>query len=168
MLLYNTFSKHNFITYVVANPPIRSVHHAVMFHFLFYHIRSSFAISYKAKKNPRHRLRLFFVESGNVLLSQVVSNQVPSALKGLTSVFGMGTGGSLSPLSPENCEGFVQSFVFLVSAPSLHNRSFHLGDFPHISRFIFYCAYPENRTSRLLTSRITSFPIFPLVSTQFF
>ena len=128
-----------------------------MFHFLFYHIRSSFAISYKAKKNPRHRLRLFFVESGNVLLSQVVSNQVPSALKGLTSVFGMGTGGSLSPLSPENCEGFVQSFVFLVSAPSLHNRSFHLGDFPHISRFIFYCAYPENRTSRLLTSRITSF-----------
>ena len=109
------------------------------------------------RKSPRHRLRLFFVESGNVLLSQVVSNQVPSALKGLTSVFGMGTGGSLSPLSPENCEGFVQSFVFLVSAPSLHNRSFHLGDFPHISRFIFYCAYPENRTSRLLTSRITSF-----------
>ena len=108
------------------------------------------------------------MESGNVLLSQVVSNQVPSALKGLTSVFGMGTGGSLSPLSPENCEGLVQSFVFLVSAPSLHNRSFHLGDFPHISRFIFYCAYPENRTSRLLTSRITSFPIFPLVSTQFF
>ena len=39
----------------------------------------------------------FFMESGNVLLSQVVSNQVPSALKGLTSVFGMGTGGSLSP-----------------------------------------------------------------------
>ena len=119
------------------------------------------------RKSPRHRLRLFFVESGNVLLSQIVSNQVPSALKGLTSVFGMGTGGSLSPLSPENCEGFVQSFVFLVSAPSLHNRSFHLGDFPHISRFIFYCAYPENRTSRLLTSCITSFPIFPLVSTQF-
>ena len=121
------------------------------------------------KKRPTLTGRSFlFMESGNVLLSQVVSNQVPSALKGLTSVFGMGTGGSLSPLSPENCEGFVQSFVFLVSAPSLHNRSFHLGDFPHISRFIFYCAYPENRTSRLLTSRITSFPIFPLVSTQFF
>ena len=110
------------------------------------------------KKRPTLSGRSFlFMESGNVLLSQVVSNQVPSALKGLTSVFGMGTGGSLSPLSPENCEGFVQSFVFLVSAPSLHNRSFHLGDFPHISRFIFYCAYPENRTSRLLTSRITSF-----------
>ena len=102
------------------------------------------------EKAPDIRLRLFFVESGNVLLSQVVSNQVPSALKGLTSVFGMGTGGSLSPLSPENCEGFVQSLVFLVSAPSLYNRSFHLGDSPHISRFIFYCAYPENRTSRSL------------------
>ena len=99
----------------------------------------------------------FFMESGNVLLSQVVSNQVPSALKGLTSVFGMGTGGSLSPLSPENCEGFVQSFVLLVSASSLHNRSFRLGNSPHISRFIFYCAYPENRTSKLLTSCKTSF-----------
>ena len=110
----------------------------------------------KRKTHPHGQVFLF-MESGNVLLSQVVSNQVPSALKGLTSVFGMGTGGSLSPLSPENCEGFVQSFVFLVSAPSLHNRSFHLGDFPHISRFIFYCAYPENRTSRFPTSRITSF-----------
>ena len=41
------------------------------------------------------------MESGNVLLSRLVSKQVPSALKGLTSVFGMGTGGTLSPLSPE-------------------------------------------------------------------
>ena len=31
-------------------------------------------------------------KTSNVLLSQVVTNQVPSALKGLTSVFGMGTG----------------------------------------------------------------------------
>ena len=162
----HTFPKHNFITYVVANPPIRFV---MSLCFISYFITSALLlqIPIKQRKSPRHRLRLFFVESGNVLLSQVVSNQVPSALKGLTSVFGMGTGGSLSPLSPENCEGFVQSFVFLVSAPSLHNRSFHLGDSPHISRFIFYCAYPENRTSRLLTSCITSFPIFPLVSTQF-
>ena len=32
------------------------------------------------------------IQTGNVLLSQAVSHQVPSALKGLTSVFGMGTG----------------------------------------------------------------------------
>ena len=41
------------------------------------------------------------MESGSDLLSRAVSSQVPSALKGLTSVFGMGTGGSLSPLPPE-------------------------------------------------------------------
>ena len=45
--------------------------------------------------------RFFFVGSGSVLLSRAVSSQVPSALKGLTSVFGMGTGGSPSPLPPE-------------------------------------------------------------------
>ena len=118
------------------------------------------------KKRPPYWVDTLYV--GISLFFRAVTSQVFSAPLSLTSVFGMGTGGSLSPLSPENCEGFVQSFVFLVSAPSLHNRSFHLGDFPHISRFIFYCAYPENRTSRLLTSRITSFPIFPLVSTQFF
>ena len=46
------------------------------------------------------------MESGNDLLSRAVSSQVPSALKGLTSVFGMGTGGSLSLLSPEIFKGF--------------------------------------------------------------
>ena len=41
----------------------------------------------------------FFEESGGVLLSHPASRAVPSALKGLTSVFGMGTGvtPSLSP-----------------------------------------------------------------------
>ena len=37
---------------------------------------------------------------GNVLLSQDPAVQVPSALKGLTVVFGMGTRGTLSPSSP--------------------------------------------------------------------
>ena len=41
------------------------------------------------------------LESGGVLLSRAVASQVPSALRGLTSVFGMGTGGTLSPLPPE-------------------------------------------------------------------
>ena len=41
------------------------------------------------------------LESGGDLLFRAVSSQVPSALKGLTSVFGMGTGGTLSPLPPE-------------------------------------------------------------------
>ena len=38
---------------------------------------------------------------GNDLLSRAVSSQVPSARGGLTSVFGMGTGGTLQPLPPE-------------------------------------------------------------------
>ena len=41
------------------------------------------------------------MESGDDLLSRAVSSQVPSTLKGLTSVFGMGTGGTPSLLSPE-------------------------------------------------------------------
>ena len=45
-------------------------------------------------------------ESGDDLLSRAVSSQVPSALRGLTSVFGMGTGGSLMPLPPEILCGF--------------------------------------------------------------
>ena len=46
------------------------------------------------------------MDSGNVLLSRAVSSQVPSALKGLTSVFGMGTGGTPSPSSPETVNFF--------------------------------------------------------------
>jgi hypothetical protein len=41
------------------------------------------------KKNP-----------GDVLLSHAVARIVPSTLKGLTSVFGMGTGVAPSPKSP--------------------------------------------------------------------
>ena len=41
------------------------------------------------------------MESGGDLLSRTVTSQVPSALKGLTSVFGMGTGVTPSSLPPE-------------------------------------------------------------------
>ncbi len=44
---------------------------------------------------------------GDVLLSQGVATQVPSALKDLTSVFGMGTGVTPSPSSPDNEKYFV-------------------------------------------------------------
>ena len=39
---------------------------------------------------------------GDVLLSRTVTHAVPSALEGLTSVFGMGTGVTPSPWSPRN------------------------------------------------------------------
>ena len=101
------------------------------------------------KQETPHIHGVFLVlESGNVLLSRAVSSQVPSALKGLTSVFGMGTGGSLSPLSPEFCQGLVQSFVLLALAASLYNRTLRLGNSPHIRACSSIRAYPENRTSR--------------------
>ena len=45
--------------------------------------------------------RSSFEKTGGVLLSQGISTQVPSALRGLTSVFGMGTGVTLSLWPPE-------------------------------------------------------------------
>ena len=47
-------------------------------------------------------LRPFLIISGDDLLSHVVANAVPSALEGLTSVFGMGTGVAPPLLSPES------------------------------------------------------------------
>jgi hypothetical protein len=49
------------------------------------------------KKAPRSSRRAFHFEFGDDLLSHAVSHAVPSALRSLTSVFGMGTGVS-SPL----------------------------------------------------------------------
>ena len=123
-------------------------------------------VSRGQRNKPSHTAELISLESGNVLLSRPVSRQVPSALKGLTSVFGMGTGGSLSPLSPEFCQGLVQSVVLLASAVSISNHSLRLGNPPHIRASFFYCAYPENRTSRLffiLQRPASNFP-FGLIS----
>ena len=63
--------------------------------------RSSFPILpyyWKREKLPFPPLPL---DPGNFLLSQAVPSLVPSAFGGLTSVFGMGTGGSLQLSSPE-------------------------------------------------------------------
>ena len=55
---------------------------------------------YRYKQYPPFPLRFLFEKTGNVLFSRAVSSQVHSALRGLTSVFGMGTGGSLLLSSP--------------------------------------------------------------------
>ena len=44
---------------------------------------------------------LRIMKCGSDLLSRAVSSQVPSACWGLTSVFGMGTGGTPRPLPPQ-------------------------------------------------------------------
>ena len=58
------------------------------------------------------------LDPGGYLLSRAVASQVPSAYEGLTSVFGMGTGGSLQPnhrklraLSLEHPENRVVSVI---------------------------------------------------------
>ena len=45
--------------------------------------------------------------SGGVLLSHLVAQAVPSALKSLTSVFGMGTGVASLPSPPKTVMQFV-------------------------------------------------------------
>jgi hypothetical protein len=57
---------------------------------------------------------------GNDLLSQGVAPQLPSALRSLTSVFGMGTGVSFSPLSPDifNYTNFFSLFNFFLHPQS--------------------------------------------------
>ena len=59
------------------------------------------------------RLSTSLLESGGDLLSRTVTSQVPSALKGLTSVFGMGTGGTPSSLPPEMVSCLRKPFSFL-------------------------------------------------------
>ena len=53
------------------------------------------------KQNKRDSCESLYLESGSDLSSRAVSSQVLSALKGLTSVFGMGTGVTPSSLPPE-------------------------------------------------------------------
>src|SRR6266852_2607829 len=60
------------------------------------------------QKAPTFRPGLLF-NLGNVLLSHTLARAVPSGLKGLTSVFGMGTGGSPSLQSPKS-QGPAASF----------------------------------------------------------
>ena len=46
------------------------------------------------------------INPGNYLVSHAVARAVPSAQRGLTSVFGMGTGVTLPTESPENSSVF--------------------------------------------------------------
>ena len=58
------------------------------------------------------------VDPGNFLLSQAVPSSVPSAFGGLTSVFGMGTGGALQLSSPET---FRREASLSLPSPHLQN-----------------------------------------------
>ena len=57
---------------------------------------------YNQQKKPRSFFRRPGHSSGGVLLSHRVAPAVPSALEGLTTEFGMGSGRALPPSPPEN------------------------------------------------------------------
>ena len=63
------------------------------------------------------------VDPGNFLLSQAVPSSVPSAFGGLTSVFGMGTGGALQLSSPETFRRGASRFLSASLRSSLPLRA---------------------------------------------
>ena len=52
------------------------------------------------RKEPTQMCWFFSFSAGEDLFSRAVTRQVSSTLMSLTTVFGMGTGGSSSPLAP--------------------------------------------------------------------
>ena len=68
-------------------------------------------ILFFAPKRKQKRLRIsseaFFVQVGDYLFSRAVSSELSSAQVSLTSVFGMGTGGTSPSLTPTDLTGLV-------------------------------------------------------------
>ena len=94
------------------------------------------------------------MESGGDLLSRAVSSQVPSALKGLTSVFGMGTGGSLRLLSPETKRGLDPFAAALLDSVSRHsNCLLTCHPFALASAFLQTSVRPSNGLPTSFTQR---------------
>ena len=73
---------------------------------LLYRLASSHPFLPKRKEKPPAIFSQAALESGDDLSSRAVTSQVLLALRRLTSVFGMGTGGTFSPLSPETLSTF--------------------------------------------------------------
>ena len=63
----------------------------------------------------------FLREAGIYLFSQAVSSQLSSAQVSLTSVFGMGTGGTSPSLTPANALTVIRCFSFGGDVPSKLN-----------------------------------------------
>ena len=107
------------------------------------------------------------MESGDDLSSRAVTSQVLSTRRSLTSVFGMGTGGTFSPLSPENevrcaadCFHFVLDYSGLSSAFVFALRTFKTSYCPLRSESLRSLTFVSDQAlDRLVltSSRITAF-----------
>jgi hypothetical protein len=87
---------HTFRNRIRQGPWIVEAHGAVVRWLDFVRVRCN-------RKRPRCFRNVAFINAGNDLLSHTLSRAVQSALRGLTSVFGMGTGGSPAVRSPTTC-----------------------------------------------------------------
>jgi hypothetical protein len=76
------------------------------------HSNSNLRGKREKRKWPHSFLNVAIINAGNDLLSHTLSRAVQSALRGLTSVFGMGTGGSPAVRSPttRSCQLSAVSF----------------------------------------------------------
>ncbi len=90
------------------------------------------------------------MESGDDLSSRAVTSQVLSTQKGLTTVFGMGTGGTPSPLSPEimNTSRVSSCSCFLTSCSRSSRFTFHSAlpirfRFPYLQNLILESSKPS-------------------------
>src|SRR5207237_10898966 len=87
------------------------------------------------RKRPRSFLNVAFIYAGNDLLSHTLSRAVQSALRGLTSVFGMGTGGTPAVRSPttRSCQlSAVSSQRLCAALTSFWPMDSKLGEFPAV------------------------------------
>ena len=100
----HTFHQHLPPTYLTYPSPVhisrRKLHSLLQHNPLTFFDSPSLHLQINNTKKPAHQLNWFHLP-GNVLLSQGLASQLPSALKSLTSVFGMGTGVASSPSLPD-------------------------------------------------------------------
>ena len=99
-------------------------------------------LSKKKRTDPLESV--LFMGSGSVLLSRAVSSQVPSALKGLTSVFGMGTGGSPSPLPPEFLGSVLRFALALLRFHTLKTAHPAFQHLASLSTNLFFTCWPRS------------------------
>ena len=92
----------------------------------------------KTRHNGRVKAKLATTYSPTLL------SAVPSAMKGLTSEFGMGSGISPSPLSPENisCSSFSQNFIrSMLKEPLKQKKGGQAYGLLVLVSYTHYCAY---------------------------
>ena len=123
-------------------------------------LAAPFSLMFESGKNFRSSRSP--LDPGNFLLSQAVPSSVPSAFGGLTSVFGMGTGGALQLSSPETFRREASLSLPLPAPSKLHSnrvdpQTFTLPNLPSLP-FALSTASALYRFLRFLRLLLDGFP----------